>query len=237
MKALSRYLAVFSWNVFENSGVTLICRHAIKLKIRPSKRDASLRMLAMMTILFPQHKRMRSEWTEFDLLMSSFSKSSVFRCPHENTKMPFSKVSTLESIFKSFRFRWPFYMLDTCGREAKTERNLHFQMKMNTCENHSLLELHCPDPPSCFLGIQERGFWCNMSPISWHPIIIDGFGLTLTTRHRTNAHGVTNRYKDEHDITMLDFENITLNIKTQRWARHCNVGLDLAKFNDTFYLI
>ena len=35
----------------------------------------------------------------------SFSKTSVFACPHVNTKTAFSKKSTLESVFENLRFR------------------------------------------------------------------------------------------------------------------------------------
>ena len=43
--------------------------------------------------------------------------------PHEYDKSPFSKISTLESVFENLRFQWskaPY----TCGRKAKTEKKI-----------------------------------------------------------------------------------------------------------------
>ena len=48
---------------------------------------------------------------EFDLVTSSFSKSSVFRCSHEDTKTVFSKLSTLESVFESCVFGDHFHRI------------------------------------------------------------------------------------------------------------------------------
>ena len=63
------------------------------------------------------------------MILLSNAKSSVFRCPYENTKTAFSKVST---FLKVCVFGDRFH-LSTCGREAKTEKKrLRFQTKTDT---------------------------------------------------------------------------------------------------------
>ena len=44
-------------------------------------------------------------------------KKLPFHHLHGNTKMAFTKMSTLESVFEKSHFRWPF-ILDTCGRKV-----------------------------------------------------------------------------------------------------------------------
>ena len=53
-------------------------------------------------------------------MRSSYSNTFVFFRPHANEKPAFSKISTLERVFKKMRLRWPFSW-DTCGRYAKAD--------------------------------------------------------------------------------------------------------------------
>ena len=61
--------------------------------------------------------------TEPDLATSSDSKVSGFDRPHVSEKVSDSKVSTLESGFKSFRIRRSDSP-DACGRKAYPERKV-----------------------------------------------------------------------------------------------------------------
>ena len=40
-------------------------------------------------------------------MTSSYLKTSIFVRPHEYDESPFSKISTLESVFENLRFRYP----------------------------------------------------------------------------------------------------------------------------------
>ena len=61
-------------------------------------------------------------------MSSTFSKSSVFFCPHVHTKTAFSKRSTLENVFEKFRFHRYVWT-----KVVSVKKKLRFQMKTDTC--------------------------------------------------------------------------------------------------------
>ena len=73
--------------------------------------------------------RQRSTWVgDFHTFTSSFSKRSGYMRPHVTGFVAYSKVSTLESVFKSLRLQCAF-LQDTCGRKPDT-----CERKPDTCE-------------------------------------------------------------------------------------------------------
>ena len=62
--------------------------------------------------------------------------------PHKHCKTVFSKIFSLERVFKRMRFRWQFSS-NTCGRYAKPVQNLYirFQTKTDTFGRSPLFSL------------------------------------------------------------------------------------------------
>ena len=98
--------------------------------------------------------------------MSSFSKTSVYACPHGKVRVAFSKVSTLESVFKNKLFQALKTAMSFRGK-AKPQPNVSVFVKtLLSCE-HPLSLFNSEILPKCSLAHDTfafsfyRDFVCN----------------------------------------------------------------------------